>query len=108
FRRVLFRSPSSRDSASATGRATVSATPPGGNGTIIVMARSGYWACPQAAASASTAPLNHFPADGTAMSPALLLMWVRAGARAGRRLDVAKPIGPIIFHNQNQPAYRRH
>ena len=30
--------------ASATGRATVSATPPGGNGTIIVTGRSGYWA----------------------------------------------------------------
>src|SRR6187200_3433138 len=35
---------SSRDSASATGRATVSATPPGGNGTIIVIGLSGYWA----------------------------------------------------------------
>jgi len=34
----------SRDSASATGRATVSATPPGGNGTIIVIGLSGYWA----------------------------------------------------------------
>ena len=37
---------SSRDSASATGRATVSATPPGGNGTIIVTGLSGQvdWA----------------------------------------------------------------
>src|SRR5215831_4729185 len=33
---------SSRESASATGRATVSATPPGGNGTIIVIGRSGH------------------------------------------------------------------
>jgi hypothetical protein len=32
---------SSRASASATGRATVSATPPGGNGTTIVTGRSG-------------------------------------------------------------------
>ena len=32
---------SSRASASATGRATVSATPPGGKGTIIVIGRSG-------------------------------------------------------------------
>src|SRR5436853_2797532 len=45
---------SSRDSASATGRATVSATPPGGNGTIIVTGRSGYGACPRAAGAAST------------------------------------------------------
>ena len=33
---------SSRPSASATGLATVSATPPGGKGTIITMGRSGY------------------------------------------------------------------
>jgi hypothetical protein len=32
---------SSRDSASATGRATVSATPPGGKGTISVIGLSG-------------------------------------------------------------------
>ena len=35
---------SSLPSASATGRATVSATPPGGNGTTIVIVRSGYCA----------------------------------------------------------------
>ena len=37
----------SRLIASATGRATVSATPPGGNGTIIVIVWSGYWAARQ-------------------------------------------------------------
>jgi hypothetical protein len=36
---------------SANGRATVSAKPPGGNGTIIVIGRSGYWAWAQTAAS---------------------------------------------------------
>ena len=35
----------SRASASATGRATVSATPPGGNGTTIVIGLSGQLDC---------------------------------------------------------------
>ena len=33
--------PRSRDIASATGRATMSASPPGGNGTIMVMGLAG-------------------------------------------------------------------
>ena len=41
----------SRDIASAIGRATVSATPPGGNGTTIVIVRSGY--CAKAADAAN-------------------------------------------------------
>src|SRR6185295_4464798 len=45
---------SSRPSASATGRATVSATPPGGNGTIIVIGRSGHDCACAAAATTGT------------------------------------------------------
>ena len=46
---MLFRS----DSASATGRATVSATPPGGKGTIMVMGLSGQALCASAVLAAS-------------------------------------------------------
>jgi hypothetical protein len=46
---------SSRPSASATGRATVSATPPGGNGTIIVIGLSGHVCACAAAATTSEA-----------------------------------------------------
>src|SRR3546814_6617249 len=63
--------PSSCDRASATGRATVSVTPPGGNGTIIVTALSGYCAWAQHAASPRATPHHHLLA-GTAMSPTLL------------------------------------
>src|SRR3954452_1658942 len=45
---------SSRASASATGRATVSATPPGGNGTIIVIVFSGQLDCANAAAATTS------------------------------------------------------
>ena len=36
---------STRDIASATGRATISATPPGGKGTTIVIGFDGYASC---------------------------------------------------------------
>src|SRR5687768_15578277 len=45
---------SAAPSASATGLATVSATPPGGNGTIIVTGRSGYCATAALADVAAT------------------------------------------------------
>src|SRR5690606_38634265 len=79
--------PSSRDSASATGRATVSATPPGGNGTIMVTARSGYCAWAQHAARPSATPHHHLLAL-TAMSPTLQM-----GRRRRRRLLIYEPIG---------------
>jgi hypothetical protein len=37
--------PNDRDKASATGRPTVSATPPGGNGITIVMGLLGQFSC---------------------------------------------------------------
>jgi hypothetical protein len=52
--------PKSRDMASATGRATKSAKPPGGKGTIMVMERVGQvlWAPTKVAAESSKPASN--------------------------------------------------
>src|SRR4030095_4522504 len=53
--------PSARPIASASGRPTISATPPGGNGTIIVIGFDGYASCAaggDAAASAATSTIT--------------------------------------------------
>src|SRR4051794_34874831 len=48
--------PRSRVMASATGRPTTSASPPGGNGTTIVIVLLGYGACATARPAAATRP----------------------------------------------------
>ena len=80
--------PSARPIASATGRPTVSATPPGGNGTTIVTGRSGY--CAFAAAAIISAAQN--------AATRLIPMSSSSSARAVDR-------APDHVHAERQPAH---
>src|SRR3954462_10290921 len=96
----------------ASGRPTMSATPPGGNGTIIVIGLDGYDSCatalpPASAASRLISARNMDPPRGAESNTRLQLLHFARSLSAPPRVKWPSPYANGVDHDQEDPPRRR-